>query len=343
VLPDGGTAASDGGPSTGSGAMPAYTPPATAPADDGAAFPAPDTTALDAAERATGCCRDWTTSPAVVQAQPAGRLYAVSDIHGGYERVATLLKAAGLVTGIHTGHLQWTGGDAVLVIVGDNIDKGDRSVDTLDLAQTLEWQAPAYGGRVVTCLGNHEAEFLADPENSKADPLRAELAARGVTAETFASTSDRHGRFLRRMPVAAVVAGWFFAHAGSTAGKTIDQLAAAFQTPAQAGSWGDAAIIGSDSPLEARDWWSKSVLKDDLAALGAKHIVMGHDPNAFSEKGMIAAHFEGRLVHIDTGLSPAVDNSKGLLLRVDAPGTAGETASAVDHNGGVTALDLTQS
>jgi hypothetical protein len=43
---------------------------------------------------------------------------------------------------------------------------------------------------------------------------------------------------------------------------------------------------------------------------------------------------------IDVGMSSAVNDSMGKLLRVDAPGTANETASMIDPSGNVTRLDL---
>jgi hypothetical protein len=52
-------------------------------------------------------------------------------------------------------------------------------------------------------------------------------------------------------------------------------------------------------------------------------------------------HFAGRLTLIDVGMSSAVNDSTGKLLRIDHPGTATEQANMVDPSGHVTALDLT--
>ena len=85
----------------------------------------------------------------------------------------TVLGAAGLVDANHA----WSGGARTLIITGDVIDKGDYSLPVLDII-TLTSEAELAGGRVVVTLGNHEAEFLADPENAKATPFRADLGAR---------------------------------------------------------------------------------------------------------------------------------------------------------------------
>jgi hypothetical protein len=286
--------------------------------------------------------RDWSADPAVVVASAPGRLYAVSDIHGAYDRVVTLFAAAGLATVSAEGVVAWTGGNAVLVVVGDSIDKGDRSIPVLDLLRLLQDAAPGAGGRVIVLLGNHEAEFLADPENHKADALRAEIAGQQLTPEAFAAATTAWGRFLRRMPIAAVVNGWYFSHAGHNGGRSNAALSEAFRAAAEGGHWDADVLIGADSPLEANDWWTSGVIAADLAAAGARHLVMGHDPNAFSEQGRIDAHFAGRLLHLDTGMTPSVDNSKGRVLRVDGAGSAHEVAVAVSSKGNVDAVDLTQ-
>jgi hypothetical protein len=285
--------------------------------------------------------RDWIADPPIVTAAAPGLLYGLSDVHGGYDRAVALLGNAGLAAVDASANATWSGGNAVLVVTGDCIDKGDQSVEVLDLFRELEADAPRTGGRVIVTLGNHEAEFLHDPGNTKADALRAELGALGVTAGEFAAPTSRWGVFLHRRPLAALVSGWFFSHAGSTGGRTVDQLATAFRAAVAADDYGASVLIGATSTLEDRDWWTSAVLTRNLAALPAKHVVMGHDPNAFSEQGLIGAHFGGRLVHIDTGMSPAVDNSQGRLLQIVGAGTAAETAYSISHSGRRDVVSLT--
>ncbi|MFM2153627.1 MAG: hypothetical protein RL199_2062 [Pseudomonadota bacterium] len=305
--------------------------------------PAPDASQLDpAADGALPWHRDWTASPAVVRMAAPRRLFAVSDVHGGYDRLVALLSAAGLAEVSSSGHVDWTGDDAVLVVAGDSINKGTQSIEVLDFWMALQKSATAVGGRIVVLLGNHEAEFLADPTIAKAKELRVEIEARQLTAGKFASPATRWGRFLRSMPIAAVVGGWYFSHSGHGASRTMDALASEFRAAVEADKWNAPVLADDDSPLEANDWWSEAVVAGDLAAAGARHLVMGHDPHAFGEDGTIGAHFEGRLVHIDTGMSPAVDYSKGRLLVIDAPGTDDETVASLSHKGKLTALDMTQ-
>ena len=80
-----------------------------------------------------------------------------------------------------------------------------------------------------------------------------------------------------------------------------------------------------------------------LAALPASHIVFGHSPPTFASppSGNIEMHFAGRLTLIDVGMSSAVNDSRGKLLRVSQPGTASETATMIGPSGQATALNLT--
>ncbi len=54
---------------------------------------------------------------------------------------------------------------------GDLIDKGPHPVDVLRLLAALRASAHRAGGQVVITMGNHEAEFLAGPNEVKAHEL----------------------------------------------------------------------------------------------------------------------------------------------------------------------------
>src|SRR5690349_18158904 len=74
----------------------------------------------------TGCARDWNAYPAVVQVAGVSELWVTSDVHGDYKTFTTLLAGAKIIAPAPTSPaaVQWTGGTATLVIVGDLIDKG---------------------------------------------------------------------------------------------------------------------------------------------------------------------------------------------------------------------------
>lgn len=84
------------------------------------------------------------------------RIVAVGDVHGSYEGLVTILREAALIDGAN----HWTGGNTLLVQVGDLLDRGADVRKVLDLLMSLEGQAASEGGRVVVLLGNHEAMNL---------------------------------------------------------------------------------------------------------------------------------------------------------------------------------------
>lgn len=261
--------------------------------------------------------RDWSAHPAVVEVNSPTTIYAMSDVHGGYDRMVALLAANHVIDANHG----WNAGDAVFVMTGDVMDKGPSPLEAFDLLRALEPQAEAAGGRVIFTLGNHEAEFLYDPENDKAtkdDGVDAEIHAHGLTPVAVASGRDIHGQWLRDRPFAARVGSWFFAHAGNTKGRSIADLESAIRAGLTANDYANAEAIGDDSILEAREWYSAkaSIAPTYAAAVNAKHIVFGHQPDALGARGEIAVAQSGALFRIDCGMSPTVNDSQGRLLRI---------------------------
>jgi hypothetical protein len=177
------------------------------------------------------------------------RVIAISDIHGAHTAFVETLQAAGLVDA----SLQWSGGRAHLVIVGDILDRGDHSRASMDLLMQLEPQAAAAGGRVHVVLGNHElmnlvgdlryvakGEFQAfaaeetPPQRNTAYARHVALARRAGSAggrlgrdefderfppgffahrEAF-SASGTYGRWLLAKPLVLRINDTLFAHAG---------------------------------------------------------------------------------------------------------------------------------
>jgi hypothetical protein len=315
---------------------------------DGNGSSSPDGS-LGGPDGSTTWTRDWTKHPAVFEQTGVSRLWAVSDVHGDPVRLVALLAGGGVAGGTASAPV-WTAGTDTLVVNGDNIDKGAESIEVLDYWMKLIPLAEAAGGHVVVLLGNHEAEFLADPTNSKAAPLDSEIAQLSPpeTAQMFADpNTDLRGRFIHERPIAAVVDGWFFSHAGNSQGLSATAIAAKYKPLVDQGNWSDPFLLDTNSIIEAKSWWPSSntttFLNGYLAAIPARHIVFGHSPPTFHSPptGNIEMHFAGRLTLIDVGMSSAVNDSTGKLLRVDQPGTAGEQATMVDPSGVPTVLDLT--
>jgi hypothetical protein len=287
--------------------------------------------------------RDVVAAPIIVTTEASATLYAVSDVHGGYERLTALLALHGVIATAPASPdaAVWAAKDATLVVVGDMIDKGPQPVEVLDLLRALEPQAKAAGGRVIVTLGNHEAEWLAAPDNdkaSKSNGIDHELQAMGLDPELVSTGDDPRGKWLGDRPFGARVGQWFFAHAGSTGGASLDALSASIAQALPINGFADAAVIGDGSILEARDWWSDpGVVSADLAAISAKHFVVGHDPHALGPDGAIAVGQGGAIFRIDCGMSPDVDYGTGQLLRIRHASTE-DVAEALGVDGSVTEI-----
>lgn len=256
-------------------------------------------------------------------------IYAISDVHGGYDRLAVLLAGAGVTSGVpaRPDAMSWAAGDAVLVVTGDLIDKGPQALEVIEALRALESSAAAAGGRVIVLLGNHEAELFVNPTNKKADGsdgIDRQLASLNIDPNRFAAGEDPRGAWLLARPFGARVGRWFFSHAGSTRGRSVAELDALLRAELVAHPTFDSAeIVGADSILEARDWYADpAIAPANARALGVAHIVFGHDPNALGARGAIAVAQNGVLFRIDCGMSPVVNDSEGCVLRVRREGAS---------------------
>jgi hypothetical protein len=288
--------------------------------------------------------RDWAKQPAVVEVDTPTDVYALGDVHGDYERLVSLLVAAKLIPADPgpPEKVRWQADKAVLVCTGDFIDKWTQSLRVIALLRALQSDAASAGGRVIVTLGNHEAEFLADPRNRKAAEFIKEMEERKIVPEQVAAGADPLGigQWLRGLPAAARVNDWFFAHAGKTDLRTLAQLQEDLRTGIERDGFKTRVLQAEDSIVLARmsprPWWeaegdsaaqSKEKLNASLAKLGVRHLVIGHAPAkiVFADKGVrdagdLAQHFDGLFFMIDTGMSRAVNYSPGAILKIHATG-----------------------
>lgn len=92
-------------------------------------------------------------SGAGARAAQAPPIIAVGDLHGDYEAYSAILSEAGLIDAKG----KWSGGDAILVQLGDVPDRGPDTKKIIEHLMKLEKQATRKGGRVEALIGNHEA------------------------------------------------------------------------------------------------------------------------------------------------------------------------------------------
>ena len=256
----------------------------------------------------------------IPDASAYSQVLAVSDVHGMRASQEALLRGAGVTDASG----RWRAGNALLIVIGDSIDKGPQSLEVLDAWMALAPQAEAAGGRVVHLLGNHEAEFLASPNDSrKAAELYAELQAKGMPVSDLTDKTKPYGKFLSEMPLAARVGKWVFCHAGLYPGPSWSAFAASARAAVGAGAYGDPLLSADDSILEAKDWWkdpsARAELEGRLSADGLYGLVQGHQPKAYGFPNRIGSLDGGRLVKIDGGMAPEAGSHAGAILRFPNP------------------------
>jgi hypothetical protein len=82
----------------------------------------------------------------------ANRIVAIGDVHGAFDTFVSILREAGLMNN----KAQWSGGNTILVQIGDVLDRGPDSRKAMDLIMSLQKQAPKQKGKMIVLLGNHE-------------------------------------------------------------------------------------------------------------------------------------------------------------------------------------------
>jgi hypothetical protein len=113
-------------------------------------------------------------------AAPLHRIVAVGDLHGDFSAWRDIVRAASLVD--HDGH--WTGGDAILIQVGDAVDRGPDSLEIIEDLMRLQKEAARAHGKLIAMVGNHEAMNLTDD-------------LRYVSAADFAAYTDSRSALRR--------------------------------------------------------------------------------------------------------------------------------------------------
>lgn len=260
-------------------------------------------------------------NPGVIELNPTSfeHIYAISDVHGMFDSLVPLLRSAQIIDANN----QWAAGRSLLIVIGDSIDKGPKSIEVLDLWISLMSQAVVAGGQLVHLLGNHEAEFLADPQNKKAKALLIELQAKHLSTDALLDPTQPRGNFIRQMRIAARVGFWLFCHSGYLP-EQFDQFssdaAVAFKVPDFSSSF----FIGDDSILEAKDWWrtdmpTRQEVERRLQESGLYGVVFGHMPGALNVEGSDAISKDRRLIKIDNGMAPQSGAHPGSVLVFDNP------------------------
>ncbi|XP_004490656.1 shewanella-like protein phosphatase 1 [Cicer arietinum] len=95
-----------------------------------------------------------TGNPPTYVSAPGRTILAVGDLHGDLKQARSALEMAGVLSS--DGRDLWTGGESVLIQLGDILDRGEDEIAILSLLRSLDKQAKAKGGAVFQVNGNHE-------------------------------------------------------------------------------------------------------------------------------------------------------------------------------------------
>ncbi|AAN56473.1 metallophosphoesterase [Shewanella oneidensis MR-1] len=82
----------------------------------------------------------------------AGKIVALSDVHGQFDVMINLLKAHKIIDANN----RWAFGDGHMVMTGDMFDRGHQVNEVLWFLYTLDKEAQTAGGRLHLLMGNHE-------------------------------------------------------------------------------------------------------------------------------------------------------------------------------------------
>jgi hypothetical protein len=279
------------------------------------------------------------------------RIVAVGDVHGAYDRLLEILRAAAVIDARN----RWIGGRMHLVQTGDVLDRGPASRQALEFLRRLGRDAERQGGRVHALIGNHEVmrligdfRYVVPGEyaafvNSDSEATRRALVERypaeqraRLQAETplgmiemiraFGLNQDL-GKYLRTLDTVVRINGIVFLHGGispSVAPMTCAEINDAvrrelgpdFEKTRANPSESLAARV--DGPLWYRGLANESdgfapEVKKILAAQHARAIVVGHS----AEPGLIRNRFDRTVFVIDTGMQPAyLPNGRASALEI---------------------------
>jgi hypothetical protein len=280
---------------------------------------------------------DAAASPCAIEG--VERVVAIGDVHGAYDRLVAILRAAQIVDA----RLRWSAGKTHLVQVGDVVDRGPDSRKSIDLLQSLEKDASRAGGAVHLLLGNHEImrilgdlrfatpgeytafvtgesaavrqRFVESVPAEEREALMKQTPLGFVEMRVAFGREGEYGKWLRSLDGVAKINGVLFVHGGlspAVAALSCDAINETVRRDLTSDL--EKTLAAPLSSLTAREdgpFWYRglaqpetpaSQVDDLLAKQRAQAIVIGHTVAA---GGRIASRFDGRVFQIDTGMQAA--------------------------------------
>ena len=249
------------------------------------------------------------------------RLIAIGDLHGDLDVTRRALRLAGAIDDKD----RWIGGKLVLVQTGDEIDRDDADREVLDLIERLKSEAKTAGGQVLALSGNHElmnaaadfryvtpGAFVTFKDIVPSAAITPRLAAFDESSRGRAAAflpGGPYAKLIADRPLIVKVGDSVFLHGGVLPKHVkygIDRINDEVrewllgQRPECPG-----IVSAEDGPVWTRLYSAApgkeecATLREVLAAMGAKRMVVGHTV----QRNGINAACDDQVWRIDTGLS----------------------------------------
>jgi Ni,Fe-hydrogenase maturation factor len=247
------------------------------------------------------------------------KFIVVSDIHGKYETMISLLNAHNVIDSLGN----WSFGENHLVIAGDHFDRGDKVMEILWFLFKLEKQALEAGGKVHVLLGNHEVMII----NNDLRYLNVKYAYTSGALQRryfeFFTSKSVLGDWLRKKNILVTINDNLIVHGGlsqrmvdaNISGQDINRYFRDSILVNSAKNMSESPIIalltGDEGPLWYRGYadtlsYHEDSLNNVLNFYNVNSIIVGH-----TIMPSITPRFGDKLFLIDCGL---VSGNKGEVL-----------------------------
>lgn len=282
-----------------------------------------------------------------------GRVIAIGDLHGDWRKTVDSFRTAGVINVTEESEIVWTGGDAIVVQLGDVMDRGDHEIAIVKFLRDLDEQARQHGGAVYMLNGNHESLNICGDFRYVTPGAFVESALYAGLSEQDLRDWDLLARVryavyrpggpmaveLSKNPTVLIINDTVFAHGGllpvhvNYGVEKLNAEVSAWMRADQTADGGKALppflAMGDSSsvmwnrtqskekfPSQHERYHACGALRQALEMVGSKRLVVGHTPQI----GGANCECEGLVWRLDVGMSYGVLNRPVQVLEISRDG-----------------------